>query len=84
MVLRRVAAGVPLVARRILAALAGVRLAADPVHRDGQRRASWLIDLYDIARRKPRDDVVDGSTSSNAPARHPGEAEKAPHHCWRL
>ena len=32
-----VAVGIPLIARRILAALAGVRLAAHPVHGDGER-----------------------------------------------
>ena len=40
----RVAVRVGDVPLRILAALAGVRLAADPVHRDGQRLVRFLAD----------------------------------------
>ena len=56
-----VAVGVPLVARRILAALAGVRLAADPVHRNGERFVRLLADrpVRHRAGRKPPDDALD-------------------------
>ena len=40
----RVAVGVRRVPRRILAAFAGVRLAAEPVHRDGERLVRFLAD----------------------------------------
>src|SRR6185503_6949418 len=39
-----VAVGIARVARGVLAALAGVRLAADPVHGDGQRLVRLLAD----------------------------------------
>ena len=40
----RVAVGVAHVARRILAAFAGIRLSAEAVHRDGQGRVRLLAD----------------------------------------
>ena len=57
----RVAVGIGHVARRILAALAGVRLGAHPVHRDGQRLVRFLADrsVRHRAGREARQDRLD-------------------------
>src|SRR5262249_36921476 len=57
----RVAVGVAAIARRILAALAGVRLRAETVHRDGQRGVRLLADraVGHRAGREALDDALD-------------------------
>ena len=57
----RIAVGVRDIARRVLAAFAGIRLGADPVHGDGERLVRFLADRPERHRagREARDDRLD-------------------------
>ena len=68
-----IAVGIGQKALRVFAAFAGVALAADPVHGDGERFVRfWLIEPYDIAPVLKRLTIsVHGSTSSSGTGDRP-------------